>query len=127
MKKKMALVLTVIMITTALFSINIFATTVSGPGGVARLNHMSSGGYLAWSVTPNETWPYVFEGAITYGGGAVGFFPVAGAGLGGGSASGLAPDWGKGSCTATLNGVAVSLDGDIYTVLPNCSVAYYKP
>ncbi|SDX02040.1 hypothetical protein SAMN04489725_1315 [Alicyclobacillus hesperidum] len=112
-------------------------TTVTGPGGVAKLNVLTSAKELAWSVTPYgmisswdfqgtitidvldpQTRQYVYDDTIY----------VSGSGVPGGSTGGNVSiaNYPTGlSYTATLNGTATDIIGDTDTVLPGCQVSWY--
>ena len=101
------------------------ATTVSGKGGVSRLDCFAGG--LRWEVRPDTLWPYEFVGQITYTRSKLSKypFPVSGVGALHSWTSGSAPATatGKGS-TATLTGTAYAINGSKFVTLPNCKVAY---
>lgn len=107
---------------TGLISIQANATTVSGPGGFARLD--KTGGEIRWEVGPASKWPYSFSGDLDYSDGHI--FPASGAGLLGTTTSGRAPAFGSGSMTVTLTGTAESLDFTNFVVLPGCTLGYYN-
>jgi hypothetical protein len=112
-------------------------TTVTGPGGIARLNVLETYRELAWNVQPaGMLTNWTFDGTISY---EVldpdtheyvpdGSVVVSGIGVPGGSAGGNVGIGGFPtglSYTATLNGTATDALGDNDTVLPGCSVAWY--
>lgn len=114
-------------------------TTVKGPGGIARLNVLSSEKELAWNVTPyNMETSWFFTGTITiyvldpytreyvYNN----TIDVSGSGNPGDSTGNTfsIANYPTGlSYTAALNGTATDLFGDTDTVLPSCVVAWYFP
>ncbi|GMA56031.1 hypothetical protein C7445_105103 [Alicyclobacillus sacchari] len=112
-------------------------TTVSGPGGVAKLNVLETAKELNWSVTPADMLtPWTFSGDITvyvldpqtreyvYDD----TIPVSGSGEPGGSTgdnvsiaqfpTGL-------EYSAVLNGTATDIFGDTDVVLPGCQAKWY--
>ena len=112
-------------------------TTISGEGGVARLNVLTIAKELAWNVQPyGMIGEWNFTGTISY---QVldpfthtyvpnGSVKVSTSGLPGGSNGGNVGIGGfaKGlNYIATLNGKATDIIGDTDTVLPGCSVAWY--
>lgn len=95
-------------------------SSVSGPGGTARINGSGDRRQIFWSVKPNTTYPWAFKGNINikFNSGRNSDFGVYGTGALGSSYSGyigLVPNNGG---YAKLTGYAESIDGYGYNVLP---------
>ncbi|WP_199427140.1 hypothetical protein [Thermaerobacillus caldiproteolyticus] len=100
------------------------AASAIGPGGTSTIDYLSGSDKIYWSVKPNTSWPYQFQGYVTFGYGASGSVPVASLGVG--LRGGLVDARGSGFCSATLNGTAYALDGSTFTVLPRVTTYYTR-
>lgn len=119
-KKILFSALSVGILSLSLFTTKANATTVSGPGGFARLDKTYAG--IRWEVGPTSNWPYLFSGDLSFSTGL--FVPISGAGILGSTVSGYEAPQGSGSCSVTLTGTAASIDGTAFVVLPGCTLGY---
>ncbi|QZY88646.1 hypothetical protein [Exiguobacterium acetylicum] len=102
------------------------ATSVTGPGGVSKLDYLSSAKLLAWNVKPATSWPYHFTGLVTFTGAIHDATAVSGTGFGS-EGDTINAKGSKGQFVyATLTGTAYALDGDKFVTMPGAGVGYTK-
>lgn len=101
-------------------------TTVTGPGGVAKLNAGSNGRSLYWMVKPKSPWPWYFGGnvVINYYSGKHRTQAVSGAGAIGSSCSGVVTMNKNKGGYAKLNGQATSINSAYFKVMPGVGTSF---
>lgn len=102
------------------------AGTVTGNGGTAYIEYMSSSRTLTWGVKPATAWPYRFSGVVSYSYGYNGKTPISGTGFGWEGDEIAAPGPYGTYIWAELGGTAFALDGDAFVVLPGVGQGYVK-
>jgi hypothetical protein len=131
-RKTLSLLLVLVIILGIIFAntLSVNAKTVTGPGGVARLDYMySSPGYFTWSVIPDTLWAYVFTGTISWstesssGSESLFGFGALGSTLGGTFES---YTYRTGYGTAYFSGTATDQWGDDFVVMPGFDLPFFS-
>ncbi|MDJ1110590.1 hypothetical protein QNJ28_11075 [Macrococcus caseolyticus] len=101
-------------------------SSVSGPGGVSRINPCDSRRCVYWSVKPATLWPYNFYGTVKlrYHSGFKRDAPLFNMGLLGSTVSGIVEMNKNNGGVAYLTGAAYSARGDRYKVLPGVHTSF---
>ena len=99
--------------------------TFIGDGGWCTITWMSSGKYIHWEIGLNTTAVASFNGYMSVEG-LTSPYASKGANLSGASGLVDCSNLPSGQYSAHMTGTAVGLDGNMYTVVPNATINFYK-